>query len=160
MNGAGIMLEQYVDLYDLICVNDFRPTYRNSQSEIDLFLINSNMHRKIKYCQTLTHENVRSDHIGVLMDFDVGVTEEAPSIQEKYSLKKVDWEKWKVVSEDSFREWNSVKRDGEHTDETVESFMTVFHSCMEKVVPKVKIKEGFRRNKAPWLNDEVEAAKH
>ena len=29
-NGAGIILEEYVDLYDLICFNDFRPTYRNS----------------------------------------------------------------------------------------------------------------------------------
>ena len=65
-----------------------------------------------------------------------------------------------MVSEDGFREWNSVKRDGEHIDETVESFMTVFHSCMKKVVSKVKIKEGFRRNIGPWLNDEVKAAKH
>ena len=48
------------------------------------------MQRKIKYCQPLTHENVRSGHIGILMDFDVGVTEEAPSIQEKYSIMKVD----------------------------------------------------------------------
>ena len=43
---------------------------------IDLFLVRAHMNRKIKYCQTLNHENVRSDHISVIMDLDDGLDKE------------------------------------------------------------------------------------
>ena len=110
INGAGSILEGLIDEENLIIMNDMLPTYRNSHSVIDLFLVKSHMNRNIKYCQTLTHENVRSDHIGVIMDLDDGLDKEEEVIREKYSIKKTDWQKWRDISEEKFAEWNSVNR--------------------------------------------------
>ena len=38
--------------------------------------------------------------------------------------------------------------------------MQVFHECMEESVPKVSVKEGCRRQVAPWMNEEVKKCKH
>ena len=99
INGVGNVLEEIVDQENLVIMNDMLPTYRNSQSVIDLFLVRAHMNRKIEYCQTLTHENVRSDHISVLMDLDAGLDKEEEVIREKYSIKKTDWQKWREISE-------------------------------------------------------------
>ncbi|MEW8548699.1 MAG: reverse transcriptase family protein, partial [Candidatus Thiodiazotropha sp.] len=160
INGAGNVLESIVDETDLICMNDSLPTYRNSHSVIDLFLVRSHMNRKIRYCQTLTHENVRSDHISVLMDIEDGIEKDEEIIGEKYCIKKIDWQKWEEVSEESFREWNSVICETWDIDQMVESFMKVFHECMNKVVPTVTVRDRNRRSKAPWTNEEVKTTKH
>ena len=73
INGAGSILDGIIDEENLIVMNDMLPTYRNSHSVIDLFLVRAHMNRKIKYCQTLNHENVRSDHISVIMDLENGL---------------------------------------------------------------------------------------
>ena len=118
------------------------------------------MNRKVKYCQTLTHENVRSDHISVLMDLDDGLDKTEAVIRERYSIKKTDWQSWREVSEEKFREWNMVNHTTQNIDQMVESFMNVFHESMEESVPKVMVKEGTRRRTAPWTNEDVKKCKH
>ena len=56
-----------------------------------------------------------------------------------------DWEKWREISEEKFSEWNSINHADQSIDETVESFMELFHESMEEAVPKVTVKEGSRR---------------
>ena len=160
VNRVGEVLEEVIEEENLIIMNDMLPTYRNSSSVIDLFIVKAHLNRKIKYCQTLTHENVRSDHISVIMDLDDGLDKEEEVAREKYSIKKTDWQAWREVSEEKFREWNGIRHESKSMDEMVESFMEVFHECMEESVPKVTVKEGSRRKLAPWTNEEVKNSKH
>ena len=145
---------------DLVCMNDLLPTYRNSHSVTDLFLIRSHMNRKIRYCQSLTHYNVRSDQVSVIMDLDDGIDKEKEVVKEKYSIRKADWQKWEEVSEEKFSEWNMVNHETKSTDQMVESFTELFHESMDKTVPKVMVKKGSRRRMAPWTYEEVKNSKH
>ncbi|MEW8546772.1 MAG: reverse transcriptase family protein, partial [Candidatus Thiodiazotropha sp.] len=160
VNGAGNILEGILDEHDLVCLNDFQPTYRSSHSVIDLFLVRAHLNRKTKFCQTLTHENVRTDHISVLLELDDGIEKDEEVSSEKYCLRKIDWQVWVESSEESFKEWNSVSHDSESIDQSVDSFMEVFHGCMDKAIPRILVKEGSRRKKAPWINEDVKEIKH
>ena len=51
------------------------------------------MNRKIRYYQTLTHENVRSDHVSMIMDLVDGIEKEKEVVKENYSIRKTDWQK-------------------------------------------------------------------
>ena len=42
------------------------------------------MNRKIRYCQTLTHETVRSDNVSMIMDLDDGIEKEEVVVKLKY----------------------------------------------------------------------------
>ena len=145
---------------DLVCMNDLLPTYRNSHSVTDLFLIRSHMNRKIKCCQSLMHYNVRSDQVSVIMDLDDGIDKDEEVVKEKYSIRKADWQKWEEVSEEKFSEWNMVNHETESTNQMVESFTELFHESMDKTVPKVMVKKGSRRRMAPWTYEEVKNSKH
>ena len=160
INGAGRVLEDLIEEENLIIMNDLLPTYRSSHGVIDLFLVRAHMNRKVKYCQTLTHENVRSDHISVIMDIDDGLEKEDEVVKEKFSIRKTDWQEWREVSEEKFSEWNMINHRTESMDQMVESFMKIFQECMEESVPKVTVKEGGRRRVAPWTNEEVKKSKH
>ena len=71
VNKAGELIENMITKHDMICVNDGQPTRRNTDSVIDLFLMNSEFQQFLTSCDTLTHENIRSDHISVLMNMKV-----------------------------------------------------------------------------------------
>ena len=160
INGAGSILEVIIDEENLLVMNDMLPTYRNSHSVIDLFLVRAHMNRKIKYCQTLNHENVRLDQISVIMDLDDGLDKEEEVIREKYSIKRTDWGKWRDISEEKFSEWNRINHADQSVDKTMETFMEIFHESMDEAVPKVTVKEGSRRKMAPWTSEEVKNSKH
>ena len=159
INGAGSVLEGIAGEEDLICMNDLLPTYRSSHCVIDLFLIRFHMNRKIRYCQTLTQENIRSDHVSVIMDLDDSIDMEEKVVKEKYSIRKADWQNWEEVSEEKFREWNMVNHVTESIDQMIESLMGLFHESMDEAVPKVIVKEGNRRRMALWTNEEVKNSK-
>ena len=50
----------------LLCINDGLPTRRTSDSVIDLFIVSPKVIPEVFFCETMTCENIRSDHIGVL----------------------------------------------------------------------------------------------
>ena len=65
------------------------------------------------------------------MDLDDGLDKEEAVVRERYSIKKTDWQSWREVSEEKFREWNMVNHTTQNIDQMVESFMNVFHESME-----------------------------
>ena len=69
-NTCGVLLQNCMQSLNLSCVNDDQPTRRESNSIIDLFVVSPLLVRKIIHCQTLAHEQVRSDHISVLLELD------------------------------------------------------------------------------------------
>ena len=90
---------------DLSCVNDDQPTRRESDSIIDLFVVSPSLIKKVIQCQTLSHEQVRSDHISVLLELDCCRTEGADVREERYCIHDVNWEEWVKISESIFLEF-------------------------------------------------------
>ena len=60
--------EEYLRRTGLICINDGQPSRRQSDSVIDLLIVSRRVVPEVAMCETLSHEVIRSDHIGVLLD--------------------------------------------------------------------------------------------
>ena len=67
-NKMGILLEDYLHRNALLCINDEQPTRRVSDSVIDLFIVNPRVVPEVAVCETMAHEAVRTDHIGVMLE--------------------------------------------------------------------------------------------
>ena len=126
-NQAGEYFDTCLDENNLLCLNDYQPTYRHSNSVIDLFVIKPYLSAKVKLCQTLTHECVRSDHISVLLDFDDGQQEDVIK-REQYNIRKTSMNEWKLITDERFKKWNESweKMPDQDIDEVWDSFLQVF----------------------------------
>ncbi len=99
-----------MDNNSLICMNDGQQTRRNSPSVIDLFIVHSSLVPKVTKCETLSHEQVRSDHIHVLMQIDIeNETKDNVLTEERWIIKKVDGEKWEKITNENLDRgiWNT-----------------------------------------------------
>ncbi|KAL5018199.1 hypothetical protein ScPMuIL_003921 [Solemya velum] len=72
-NQFGRLLKKCLLDCEIFCVNDYKPTRRQSTSVIDLFLLNWPLFRVVNGCRTLTQEIAQSDHIAVLLDLNIHV---------------------------------------------------------------------------------------
>ena len=104
-NACGALLQNCMHTLNLSCVSDDQPTRGESDSIIDLFIVSPPLVRKIIHCQTLTHEQVRSDHISILLEIDCFKTDSSDVRQERYCINHVSWEEWQNVSEREFKDF-------------------------------------------------------
>ena len=56
----------------------------------DLFVVSPSLIKKVIQCQTLFHEQVRSDHISVLLEIDDCRTDGADVREERYCIHNVN----------------------------------------------------------------------
>ena len=150
--------EEYLHRNALLCINDGQPTRRLSDSVIDLFIVSPRVVPEVAVCETMSHEAVRSDHIGVLLEV-YPQTRQDNSIFEKYIVSKADYSRWQECTEERFSQWNKSGVKYKSVDEMAESFMQVYTECMIEAVPKKEVKKANRRKKPPWWNDTVSASK-
>ena len=108
LNESGKLLECFLHNSHFVCVNDSKPTRRNSNSVIDLFLTSPELVPKISLCETLTYENIQSDHLAVLMEIAKISGPNSSGAEEKYIIGKTDWKVWNEITEKRFKEWNEV----------------------------------------------------
>ena len=99
-NQAGESLDACLGENNLTCLNDYQPTYRHSNSVIDLFVIKPHFFSTtVQLYQTFTHEFVRSDHISVLLDLDDGQQEKG-FMREQYNIRKTSMNEWKLIRDE------------------------------------------------------------
>ena len=152
-------MEDYLHRSGLICINDGKPTRRQSDSVIDLFIVSPRVVPEVAICETMSHEVIRSDHIGVLLQ----VYEEyryTNAILEKFIIGKAKYNIWSECTEKRFKVWNESDFKYNSVDEMADSFMEVYTECMIEAVPKKEIRIRNRRKKPPWWNDKVTEAKN
>lgn len=159
VNTCGTLLDGYLHESGLICMNDGQATRRASDSVIDLFLISPKLSQEVEFCQTLTHENVRSDHIGVLLEL-YKLPDRDPIYIERWATSNTDWDTWRSTTETGFKEWNSNTNLYETVDEMADSFMLVYMECLTKAVPMKLSRVQHRRKKPPWWTEETASSKH
>ena len=147
-NTCGNILEDYINRTGLLCINDGRPTRRQSDSVIDLFIVSP----RVAMCETMSHEVIRSDHIGVLLDV-YQENKQNNAILEKYIISKAKYDVWMECTEDMFKQWNRSGRKYGSLDEMADAFMDIYTQCLIEAVPKREIKVQNRRKKRPWWND-------
>lgn len=105
-NESGKVLESFLHESHFLCVNDGKPTRRNSDSVIDLFLSSPELIPKISLCETLSYENIQSDHLAVLLEIDRSSEPISGGTEEKYIIGKTDWNLWNENTEKLFKAWN------------------------------------------------------
>ena len=157
LNRNGKILENFLNDSHCVCLNDGKPTRRNSNSVIDLFISNPDLVPKISLCETLTYEAVQSDHICFLLEVCANCTSVGNTLFEKYLLSKTDWTLWEESTKEAFGNWNieNEQTDWESVEDMYLSFKAVFNECREKSVPKRNVKNVNRRRKPPWWNDRM-----
>ena len=94
-NKTGEIVEQFISTYNMVCVNDGQPTRKNSSSVIDSILMNASFKKSLESCDTLTHENIKLDHIGILLQLDVCSKDNKDTVKNIFQLNKVNWDNWK-----------------------------------------------------------------
>jgi len=160
-NYAGDLLEDFMLKSSYICMNDGLPTRRNSESIIDLVMVTPPLVKQISSCQTLVHENVRSDHISIMIDMDDNTeTNNKNEKVEKLKITKTDWEKWETVTNEKFSAWNREHTRDENIDSMYDSFLDTFNACVEECTPKTQVLADMKSNRPPWFNPEVKEAKN
>ena len=92
LNESGKLLECFLHDSHFVCLNDGKPTRRSSDSVIDLFLTNPELVPKISLCETLTYENIQSDHLGVLLEIAKSSGPSSSEAEEKYIIGKTYWQ--------------------------------------------------------------------
>lgn len=157
-NSHGRLLEDCMTQNQLICLNDGQATRRNSNSIIDLALTTQTTYKKSLECTTLTHENVKSDHIGIYVKLhscinDSKREDEVP----KWNIHKCDLELWNQTTKDQFS--NVQLNDDQNLEHMYQQFEDNFLNCMEITVPKIS-KSSKKFNRPCWWNPEVGEKKH
>ena len=137
-NACGALLQSCMHTLNISCVNDDQPTRRQSDSIIDLFIVSPPLVRKIIHCQTLTHGQVRSDHISVLLEMYRCKTDSSDVRQERYCMNNVSWEEWHNVSEREFMDFNNRTNNTMDLSSLYSDFGDTFNKC--------KWKKWFQRN--------------
>ena len=70
---------------NFMCVKDNVNSKRISESVIDLFIVRPHLKRNVSCCVMLTHESVRSDHTGILMEIADVETEVSETVEKQRS---------------------------------------------------------------------------
>ena len=162
--------------FTMVCVNDGKPTRRSSDSVIDLFLTSPELVPKISFCETLSYENIQSDHLAVLLEIAKNSEPNSSGAEEKYTIGKTDWKLWNEITEERFRDRNIAadKKKWKSVEEMYSSFKEVFDECRDATGRNVHLSimigghthhggmtvwEKFRRTHPPWWNDSMREVK-
>ncbi|CAG2213470.1 GABRA [Mytilus edulis] len=142
-NKAGEIIENCMTKTGMLCRNDGQPTRRNTKSVIDLVLITPGINNKVKECTTLAHEDVRSDHICVLLEVDVCKTQTTTKEKKQvWQLNKVDWNNWKEQSEKNMSEWLTNSSSSNDVDEVYQSLKETIDRTMTEVIKKRRLRKN------------------
>ncbi|KAH3769090.1 hypothetical protein DPMN_170337 [Dreissena polymorpha] len=104
-NMAGDILETF-RTSNFIYLNDGIPTRRYSPSVIDMILVTPELVKNIPRWETLTQENVRSDHISLHVELEDGLQRYNNETIEKYLLNKTNWSRRNEITKERFGAWN------------------------------------------------------
>lgn len=115
-----MIIEDFLDKYDLVVINDGRPTrydiLRNRCSHIDLSVASSNLSR-IGEWDVMDKHNLGSDHYPIICRFGRDLKREVEEKVPKYNFSNAKWDKFQecarsligeVDSEDSVDNWNDA----------------------------------------------------
>lgn len=115
-----MIIEDFLDKYDLVVINDGRPTrydiLRNRCSHIDLSVASSNLSR-IGEWDVMDKHNLGSDHYPIICRFGRDLKREVEEKVPKYNFSNAKWDKFQecarsligeVDSEDSVDNWNAA----------------------------------------------------
>ncbi|CAC5403647.1 unnamed protein product [Mytilus coruscus] len=157
-NMHGKLLEECMTKSKLICINDCQATRRKSDSIIDLSIITQNIYNDVIECTTLSHENIQSDHIGILTKLNSCTNNPAPSENEtpKWNINKADLDAWKSATEESFQ--NLEFFNNQSMEECYQISEDKLMLCMENTIPK-STKHIRKHHKPCWWNKSVEEKK-
>ena len=142
----------------LLCINDGLPTRRTSDSVIDLFIVSQKVIPEVFFRETIACENIRSDHIGVLLEVYQKVELNSVTLK-KYLISKANWDIWRNCTEEKYKAWTEADLQYDSIDDMTEAFMDICTECMVEAVPRIELKSQNRRKKTPWRNKDVANAK-
>lgn len=123
-------------------------------------LINSRFQQNLIRCDTLTHENIRSDHIGVSTNLSVCKDDNQGTTKKVWQLNKVNWEEWKRMTENKCGEYlKNTPDDSQTIDKTYQTFTNFIRITQEELIPHKQIKPIKHQKPCLWDNNVTSAKK-
>lgn len=145
----GTVLEDFLDKYRLVMLNDGRPTRFNMTNKrtscIDVTFASAEL-AKCGEWDVLSGDNMGSDHFPILSKFGRALHIEPELLSRGYNFQRADWEKFGRCLSERLEEIDS-----EHsTDEWSQSFCDAVRKAAGEAIP-VKGKKS-KRKIVPWWN--------
>lgn len=151
----GVIVEEFIDKYELVVLNDGRPTryhiVRNTSSHIDLSIASSNLARVGEWDVIETY-TLGSDHYPILCRFGRDLRREVEKKVPRYNFSQAKWDKFQervqslvgeIDNEGSVDNWNT-------------SISLMIHEAACSTIPLKQ--EPRNRMRVPWWNKECDQA--
>lgn len=149
-NGAAI--ETIMHEFNLVCLNDGRPTRVQlsslSSSCLDLMIVTGELAGKSEW-EVLDPNNMGSDHFPTMGTFGLRLKAEVNREGGRYNFLKADWDKFEtlcdeflsVIKDDSIDEWNS-------------GLSGIMSAAASSSIPKKG--KGLQKKMVPWWSKECD----
>lgn len=151
----GVIIEEILDKYELVVLNDGRPTryqiVRNTCSHIDLSIASSNLARVGEW-DVLDSYTMGSDHFPILCRFGRELRNEVEEIVPRYNFSQARWDKFQEKA------LNLVR--GVENKKSVDIWNTsICQMLHEAACYSIMIKQNPKsRVLVPWWNKECDRA--
>lgn len=148
-NVGGINLLNAIEDHHIILLNDGACTRINRpdqrKSAVDLTLVSDNIASLIDW--KVLPESLGSDHLVILLEISPKSTENVNTrSQEKFNLKKIDWDKFRFYTEQQLTEDKDI---------TYETFIDILTTIIESSIPKNKEHRQRKANKGKYWWDQA-----
>lgn len=153
-DGNGVVVENIMQDFNLVCLNDGHPTRVQlgslTPSCLDLMLVSGELAGKSEW-EVLDPYNLGSDHFPTIGTFGLRLPAELDRIGGRFNFLKADWEKFETLCDDllpglqdnSIDEWNN-------------GLSGIISTAAASAIPKKGI--GLQKKMVPWWNKECDEA--
>jgi len=154
-DANGVIIEEFLELNSMVCVNDGRGTRydccRNTESSLDLTFVSSGM-AGITSWEVLSDSPMGSDHFPIIVTIGTDVTKEDEIRVPRWKLNKANWELFQVLTDrqcEELRCLNDVKL-------LNSELVSAIHQAAEISIPKASGR--ILKKSVPWWNEQCSAA--
>ena len=150
-DNKGIILEDFLNDYDLSLLNGKVPTYLSPSSgkysNLDLSITHPALY--LDYSWNVTDDLCGSDHFPILLSYNNDNEDKPP---QRYKFKKADWETFKIKCSSKLNE-SCFHEDINPIEKFSETLLEIADDC----IPKTTNKSNNTKDR-PWFDDECKKA--
>ena len=137
-NNQGEAVVDFINSCDLFLENiDGVVTRKKSESVLDLVLSSPDASQRITGWRT--HDEFRSDHMGISFDFRFAPKADLQKPRVAWNFRRVNWETFKTTLERALSRWEAEIDPGGPPDELYISWIECILEVARSVIPKKKV---------------------
>lgn len=154
-DSNGVVVEEFLDKYNMVLLNDGRPTrfniVKNTCSHLDLSITSSNLARVGEW-DVMDRYTLGSDHYPILCRFGRNLIVEVEERSARYNFSLAQWDEYQEKAVDIIEEINSEGS----IDDWNESLCSIIHKVAQLTIPLRNVPKA--RALVPWWNKNCDIA--